>query len=183
MLTRSEPLEVVADIGIAEHDREGRVLTAEFDDFFLTTVYTPNSQRGLTRLDYRMRWDCDFLAFVKKLEKRKPVIFCGDLYVAHTEIALANPKYNVTNNRFTTQERQCFDNIVQAGFIDTFREFTNEGGHYTWWIPMANSRARNVGWRIDYFCITSALRPRLKSATIMADVMGSDHCPVAMELK
>ncbi|MFQ5632861.1 MAG: exodeoxyribonuclease III [bacterium] len=180
--TRRAPLQVFGDMGMPEHDSEGRVLTAEFDDFYLTTVYTPNAQRGLTRLDYRMQWDRDFLAYVKKLEQKKPVIFCGDLNVAHKEIDLTNPKANVNNHGFTPQEREGFNNIVKAGFIDTFREFTKDGGHYTWWSPMSYARARNVGWRIDYFCISAALRPRLKSATILADVMGSDHCPVAMEL-
>lgn len=182
LLTRYRPQRVLRGMGIPEHDREGRVLTAEFDTFFLTTVYTPNAQRGLTRLDYRMRWDRDFLSFLKQLERTKPVIFCGDLNVAHKEIDLANPKANVRNHGFTPEEREGFDRILRAGFIDTFREFTTGGGHYTWWSPIANARARNIGWRIDYFCISAALRPRLRSASILSHITGSDHCPVAMEL-
>ena len=182
MLTRRKPMQIFPDMGIAEHDREGRVLTAEFESFYLTTVYTPNSQRGLTRLDYRMQWDRDFLAFVKNLEKSKPVIFCGDLNVAHKEIDLANPKSNVNNHGFTPQERQGFDNIVQAGFVDTFREFTQGPGHYTWWSPMFHARTRNVGWRIDYFFVSASLKDRIKEATIYDQVTGSDHCPVGIEL-
>ena len=183
ILTRVEALKVTPGIGVAQHDSEGRVMTAEFGDFFLVNVYTPNSQRALTRLDYRVQWDKDFLKYLKKLEKKKPVIFCGDLNVAHTEIDLANPKANVKNHGFTPEERAGFTSLVKAGFIDTFREFNQEGGHYTWWSQMNNARARNVGWRIDYFCISSSLRPRLQAAFILSEVMGSDHCPVGMVLK
>ena len=183
ILTRVEALKVTPGIGVAQHDSEGRVMTAEFGDFFLVNVYTPNSQRALTRLDYRVQWDKDFLKYLKKLEKKKPVIFCGDLNVAHTEIDLANPKANVKNHGFTPKERAGFTSLVKAGFIDTFREFNQEGGHYTWWSQMNNARARNVGWRIDYFCISSSLRPRLQAAFILSEVMGSDHCPVGMLLK
>ncbi|MCP4292358.1 MAG: exodeoxyribonuclease III [bacterium] len=183
-LTRVTPLAVFPGLGDAEHDTEGRVLTAEFEDFFLVTVYTPNSQRELTRLDYRQnKWDKDFLKFVRKLEKSKPVVFCGDLNVSHKEIDLANPKPNKGNAGFTDEERAGFDKIIKAGFIDTFREFETGGGHYSWWSNRPGVRERNVGWRLDYFLISDALRPKLKSASILADVMGSDHCPVEIVLK
>ena len=183
IFTKSRPLAVTPHLGIAEHDREGRVLTAEFPDFFLVNVYTPNSKRELTRLPYRQQWDKDFLAHLKKLEKKKPVVWCGDLNVAHTEIDLANPKANVGNHGFTPEERAGFEVFLAAGFVDTFREFEKGGGHYTWWSPMGGARSRNVGWRLDYFLISAALRPRLKRAGIMPKVLGSDHCPVVLELK
>lgn len=183
IFSRERPLHVSEGIGIAEHDREGRVVTAEFAGFFLVNVYVPNSQRELTRLPYRLQWDQDFLRFLKKLERRKPVIFCGDLNVAHTEIDLANPKSNVRNHGFTVEERAGFTAFVNAEFIDTFREFEKGGGHYSWWSPMAGARARNVGWRIDYFLISQSLRPRLKRAFIQPHITGSDHCPVGIELE
>jgi exodeoxyribonuclease-3 len=183
IFTRHKPLKVEPHIGIVEHDREGRVLTAEFDDFFLVNVYVPNSKRELERLPYRQQWDIDFLKYLKKLEEKKPVVFCGDLNVAHTEIDLANPKSNVRNHGFTIEERSGFSAFVAAGFLDTFREFEKDGKHYTWWSPMSGARARNVGWRIDYFLISKALRPRLKKAVIYPHIMGSDHCPVGIELK
>jgi exodeoxyribonuclease-3 len=145
-------------------------------------VYVPNSKRELTRLAYRQQWDQDFLAFLKKLEQQKPVIFCGDLNVAHTEIDLANPKANVKNHGFTPEERAGFSAFVKAGFIDTFREFEKGGGHYTWWSQMGTARARNVGWRLDYFLVSQAFRPQLKRAFIRPKVLGSDHCPVGIEL-
>ena len=182
VFTKHPPLNVTLGIGITEHDREGRVLTAEYDDFFLVNVYVPNSKRELTRLAYRQQWDGDFLRHLKNLEKRKPVIFCGDLNVAHTEIDLANPKANVKNHGFTPEERAGFSAFVKAGFLDTFREFEKRGGHYTWWSPMSGARARNVGWRIDYFLVSAAFRPRLQSAFIRAKVTGSDHCPVGIEI-
>lgn len=182
IFTRRRPLRVTNGMGLAEHDREGRVITAEYDDFFLVNVYTPNSKRGLERLPYRQEWDAAFLKFLKKLEGTKPVVFCGDLNVAHTEIDLANPKANVRNHGFTIEERNGFSALVRAGFVDTFREFEKGGGHYTWWSPLAGARARNVGWRIDYFLISAALRPRLKRAAILAQVTGSDHCPVMITL-
>ncbi len=182
IFTKQLPLDVVPHIGIAEHDNEGRVLTAEYADFYLVNVYVPNSQRELTRLPYRQQWDRDFLAYLKKLEQKKPVIWCGDLNVAHTEIDLANPKSNMKNHGFTPEERAGFSACVAAGFVDTFREFEQGGGHFTWWSPMAGARARNVGWRIDYFLISQALRPRLKRAYILPKVMGSDHCPVVIEI-
>ncbi|MCA9403036.1 MAG: exodeoxyribonuclease III [Candidatus Omnitrophica bacterium] len=184
IFTRIKPVAVTYGIGIEKHDQEGRVITAEFDDFILVCVYVPNAKRKLERLEYRVReWDVDFLKYLKKLEALKPVVFCGDLNVAHQEIDLANPKANVKNHGFTPEERAGFDNIVKKGFIDTFREFEKDGGHYTWWSPMNNCRDRNIGWRIDYFMISAALRPRLKSARILPDVTGSDHCPVEIELK
>ncbi|HXG47505.1 MAG TPA: exodeoxyribonuclease III, partial [Methylomirabilota bacterium] len=146
IFTRRRPLKVSTGIGIAEHDQEGRVLTAEYEDFFLVNVYVPNSQRELTRLAYRQRWDRAFLRFLKRLEEHKPVVFCGDLNVAHTELDLANPKANVKNHGFTPEERAGFDALIRAGFVDTFREFEKGGGHYSWWSPMAGARARNVGW-------------------------------------
>ena len=183
IFTRERPLEVSTGIGHAEHDNEGRVLTAEYAAFFLVNVYVPNSQRELTRLDYRQRWDKDFLAYLKKLEKKKPVVFCGDLNVAHTEIDLANPKANVKNHGFTPEERAGFSAMVKSGFVDTFREFEKGGGHYTWWSPMGTARARNIGWRLDYFLVSTALRPKLKRAFIQPHIVGSDHCPAGLELK
>lgn len=182
IFTKLRPLKVTPHIGITDHDREGRVQTAEFDDFFLVNVYVPNSKRDLSRLTYRQQWDKDFLHYLKKLERKKPVIFCGDLNVAHTEIDLANPRANVRNHGFTVEERAGFTSFVKAGFLDTFREFEKSGGHYTWWSQMNGARSRNVGWRIDYFLISAALRPRLKRAIIHANVLGSDHCPVEIEI-
>ncbi len=178
-----EPVDVRQGIGIAKHDTEGRVLTCELPELFVVNVYVPNSKRDLARLPYRAEeWDVDFLKYVKKLEKKKPVIFCGDLNVAHTEIDLTHPKTNVKNHGFTPEERKGFDNIVKAGFVDSFREFQKDGGHYTWWSQMANCRARNIGWRIDYVVVSGALRPRLHEAFILPEVMGSDHCPVGVVL-
>ena len=183
LMTKTEPLEVKFGIGIKEHDQEGRVITAEYPKFYLVNVYTPNTKRDLSRLAYRQEWDKAFLSYLKKLEKKKPVIFCGDLNVAHTEIDLTYPKANVRNHGFTAEERAGFDQIVKAGFIDTFREFEKGGGHYTWWSQFNNCRGRNIGWRIDYFCVSKALRPRLDAAAILPQVMGSDHCPVAIIIK
>lgn len=183
IFTKIKPMNVEYDLGIKEHHGEGRVITAEFKDFYLVNVYTPNSQRGLTRLTYRQQWDKDFLAHMKKLEKKKPVIFCGDLNVAHKEIDLANPKSNRKNAGFTDEERSGFDNIVSEGFIDTFREFNKEPHQYTWWSYMFNARAKNVGWRIDYFCVSKSLKEKLHHAFILQDVKGSDHCPVGIVLK
>ncbi|EDY17162.1 exodeoxyribonuclease III Xth [Chthoniobacter flavus Ellin428] len=147
IFTKTKPIAVTLGIGVAEHDREGRVITAEYADFFLVNVYVPNSKRELTRLAYRQQWDRDFLAYLKKLELKKPVIWCGDLNVAHTEIDLARPKDNVKNHGFTPEERAGFDAFVGAGFVDAFREFEKAGGHYTWWSQMGTARARNIGWR------------------------------------
>ena len=183
IFSKKEPLSVKNNIGIDKHDNEGRVITVEFEDYFLVTVYTPNSKRELLRLEYRAQeWDIDFLKYLKKLEEEKPVIFCGDLNVAHKEIDLKNPKTNKRNAGFTDEERSGFDNYIASGFIDTFREFEKGEGHYTWWSYMFNSRAKNVGWRIDYFCISQILRSKLAKSYILKDVMGSDHAPVAIEI-
>jgi exodeoxyribonuclease-3 len=182
IFTKARPQRVTPHLGRAEHDREGRVLTAEFADFFLVNVYVPNSKRDLSRLAYRQKWDRDFLRFLKQLEREKPVIVGGDFNVAHTELDLANPRANVHNHGFTPEERAGFSAFVRAGFLDTFREFERGGGHYTWWSQLTGARARNVGWRIDYFLISASLRPRLKRAFIRAAVEGSDHCPVGIEL-
>ena len=183
IFSKIEPISCKNDIGIKEHDSEGRVITLEFDSYYLITVYTPNSKRELLRLKYRIEWDIDFLNYLKELEKSKPVIFCGDLNVAHTEIDLKNPKTNHSNPGFTDEERQGFTNMIKTGFIDTFREFTKEGGHYTWWSYMFQARMRNIGWRIDYFCTSKKLKNFLKTSTILKNVMGSDHCPVMLEIK
>lgn len=183
IFSKKEPLSVKNNIGIDKHDNEGRVIAVEFEDYFLVTVYTPNSKRELLRLEYRVQeWDVDFLKYLKKLEEEKPVIFCGDLNVAHKEIDLKNPKTNKRNAGFTNEERSGFDNYIESGFIDTFREFEKGEGHYTWWSYMFNSRAKNVGWRIDYFCISQILRSKLAKSYILKDVMGSDHAPVAIEI-
>ena len=183
IFSKVEPLSIHYDMGIKKHDLEGRVITAEFKDYFLVTVYTPNSKRELLRLDYRQKeWDVDFLKHLKELEKKKPVVFCGDLNVAHKEIDLKNPKTNRRNAGFTDEERMGFDNYVNAGFIDTFREFEKGEGHYTWWSYMFQARVRDIGWRIDYFCISKALRAILKNAYILKDVLGSDHAPIALEI-
>ncbi|MEN9733165.1 MAG: hypothetical protein RLZ45_1160 [Verrucomicrobiota bacterium] len=183
ILSRHRPLQVTLGIGVARHDQEGRVLTAEFDGFFLVNVYTPNSQRELARLPYRMEWDRDFRAYLRKLEALKPVVFCGDLNVAHTEIDLANPKANVRNHGFTAEERSGMDALVTDGFVDTFREFEKGPGHYSWWSPMGGARTRNVGWRLDYFLMSGRIRTRLRSAFIRSTVLGSDHCPVGIEME
>ncbi|MNH50314.1 Exodeoxyribonuclease [compost metagenome] len=163
--------------------KEGRVISAEFDDFWVVTVYTPNSKGDLSRLGLRdKQWDPAFLEHIKELEKQKPVIFCGDLNVAHTEDDLANPKPNVGKHGFTNEERAGLQNIIDAGFIDTLRMFVKGNGHYTWWTHWANARARNVGWRIDYFLASNSLKDRIKAASIHADILGSDHCPVSIEL-
>jgi exodeoxyribonuclease-3 len=181
IFSKIKPVNEMYGIGIEEHDQEGRVITLEFEDYYLVTVYTPNSKRELLRLEYRQRWDSDFLKFVKSLESKKPVIFCGDLNVAHKEIDLKNPKTNHRNPGFTDEERSSFDNIVNAGFIDTFREFNNDGGHYTWWSYMFQARQKDIGWRIDYFCTSKSLKSNLKDAYILKDVLGSDHAPVVLE--
>lgn len=181
IFTRVEPLSVSYGIGIEEHDHEGRVITLEFEDFFLITVYTPNSQDGLKRLDYRMRWETDFLAYLKKLEEKKPVIFCGDLNVAHTEIDLKNPKTNRMNAGFTDQEREKMTTVLSSGFIDTFRYFYPDlEGAYSWWSYRFHAREKNAGWRIDYFIVSEALKDRLVSASIHNEIFGSDHCPVEL---
>jgi exodeoxyribonuclease-3 len=182
IFSRQPPMQVTQGMGKEEHDREGRLLTAEFPDFFLVNVYVPNSQRELARLPYRQRWDADFARYLAGLQSSKPVVVCGDLNVAHREIDLTHPKANVKNHGFTPEERAGFDALLGIGLLDTFREFEKDGGHYTWWSPMNRARERNVGWRIDYFLASSSLRPRLNKAFILRDVQGSDHCPVGMEM-
>ena len=183
IFSKIKPLDVINDMGIAKHDDEGRIIAMELKDYYLITVYTPNAKRELLRLEYRQEWDIDFLKYIKNLEKKKPVIFCGDLNVAHTEIDLKNPKTNHFNPGFTDQERKGFSNILDAGFLDTFREFTKDGGHYTWWSYMFQARKRNIGWRIDYFCISEILKSKLINSYILKDVLGSDHAPVVLEIK
>ncbi len=182
VLTRTPPIAVHRGIGIAEHDREGRVLTLEFEAFFLVNVYVPNSQRELTRLDYRQAWDRSFVGYLAALQERKPVVCCGDLNVAHQPRDLARPKENARTHGFTAEERAGFDAFLAAGFVDTFRQFVEEGGHYTWWSQMNRARERNIGWRIDYFLASTPLQPALRRAWILSDVPGSDHCPVGLEL-
>ena len=169
--------------GYGDPNEEGRVISAEFEDFWVVNVYTPNAKPDLSRLPLRHKlWDPAFLAFLKHLEKGKPVIFCGDLNVAHTPDDLANPNANEGEHGFTKEEREGIDTLIAAGFVDAFRLFTKGGGHYTWWTHFANARARNVGWRIDYFFVSKSLVPRVRSVKIYPDVMGSDHCPVSLEL-
>lgn len=181
VFTKIEPQKVSYGIGIDEHDHEGRVITLEYDDYYLVNSYTPNSQRGLERLKYRMKWEDDFRNYLVALKERKPVIVCGDLNVAHKEIDLKNPASNRMNAGFTDEEREKFSALLDAGFIDTFRYFyPDRAGAYTWWSYMFNAREKNVGWRIDYFCVSEALKPRLKDAAILSDVTGSDHCPVEL---
>jgi exodeoxyribonuclease-3 len=182
------PEDIIQEFGVTgdtfgDPNLEGRVLAAEFEKFIIVTVYTPNSKRELTRLELRdKQWDPAFLAYCKQLEKEKPVIFCGDLNVAHTEMDLANPASNEGEHGFTEQERRGFQNFLDAGFVDTFRVFTQGNGHYSWWTHWAKARERNVGWRIDYFLVSETLKDKVQSATIHADVMGSDHCPVSIEI-
>lgn len=196
IFSKVKPLKVIVGFedGIAEKyglaadkygdpAKEGRVLSAEFEKFYAVTVYTPNSKRDLTRLPLRdKQWDPAFLAHCKALETRKPVIFCGDLNVAHQEIDLAHPKANVGKHGFTDEERAGFQKMLDSGFIDTFRIFTKDGGHYSWWTHWANARANNVGWRIDYILVSQILKDKVESASIHADVMGSDHCPVSITI-
>ena len=184
IFTRIKPISVKKGIGVEEHDKEGRVITLEFEDYYLVTVYTPNSQAELARLDYRMKWEEDFKAYLKKLEEKKPVIVCGDLNVAHKDIDLKNPKTNRKNAGFTDEEREKFSKLLESGFIDTFRYFyPKEEGKYSWWSYRFSARKKNAGWRIDYFLVSECLKNRLKSADILSDVMGSDHCPVELVLE
>ena len=184
LASREQPLDVRLGMGVREHDREGRVITAEFADFHVVNVYTPNSQRGLLRLDYRLEWDAAFRHYVRTLDAEKPVLFCGDLNVSHREIDLANPKQNRRNAGFTDEERAGFDRMLDAGFLDSFRVFEPETpGRYSWWTYRMNARARNIGWRLDYVMASAALRPRLTEAFILPDVKGSDHCPVGIHLE
>ena len=180
--SKTKPKKVALDLGIEEHDQEGRVITATYDDFHLVNVYTPNSQRGLKRLEYRQVWDEAFLDHVKKLNRRKPVIFCGDLNCAHTEIDLANPKSNKKNAGFTVEERSGLDAMAAAGFVDSFRHFDEGPQNYSWWTYRSNARERNIGWRLDYFWVSEKLIDQVSSATIRADIFGSDHCPVEITI-
>ena len=184
IFTKKEPISVYYGLGIEEHDREGRVITLEFEDFYMITVYTPNSQNGLARLDYRMKWEEDFKNYLKNLEKTKPVIVCGDLNVAHKEIDLKNPTTNRKNAGFTDEEREKFTELLNAGFIDTFRYFyPDTKGIYSWWSYRFNARKNNAGWRIDYFVVSEALKDKLVSAKIHTEIFGSDHCPVELVIK
>ena len=183
LFTKKEPLSVTYGIGIEEHDQEGRVITAEYPEYYVVTVYVPNAQRELTRLEYRMKWEADFLAYLKQLEEQKPVIFCGDLNVAHQEIDLKNPKTNHHNAGFTDEERGCFTRVLENGFVDTFRYFYPDTKDvYSWWSYMRQAREKNIGWRIDYFVASECLKEKLADARIHMEILGSDHCPVELEL-
>lgn len=183
VFTKYEPLSVRYGIGIPEHDTEGRAITLEYEEFYLLCVYTPNAQRELARLDYRMAWEDALRAYIMDLDSRKPVIYCGDLNVAHEEIDLKNPKTNRQNAGFTDQERECFTKVLEAGFLDTYRYFyPDKEGVYSWWSYMFQARAKNAGWRIDYFVVSKELEGRLTDAAIHTQVMGSDHCPVELVL-
>lgn len=184
LFTKKEPISVTYGIGIEEHDHEGRVITAEFEDFYFITVYVPNSQNELARLDYRMQWEKDFLAYIKKLEETKPVIYCGDLNVAHNEIDLKNPKTNRHNAGFTDEERGAFSRVIESGMIDTYRYFyPDKKDIYSWWSYRFHAREKNAGWRIDYFVVSESLKGRLVSADIHTDIEGSDHCPVELVIR
>jgi len=189
IFSKIKPLSVSYGMGIEEHDTEGRVLTCEFEYYFLVTVYTPNSKRGLERLEYRtQKWDVDFLTYVKQLEEKKPVVFCGDLNVAHKKIDIKNADSNKTTQTkpgsagFTDAERKGFDNILDAGFIDTFRLLHPDEEKYSWWSYMFSARSRNIGWRIDYFCVSNSLKQKILKSDILNEIMDSDHCPVFLEL-
>ncbi|WP_294901018.1 exodeoxyribonuclease III [uncultured Eubacterium sp.] len=184
VFTKKTPLSVRYGIGIEEHDHEGRVITLEYEKFFFVTVYTPNSQSELARLDYRMKWEDDFLAYLKSLEETKPVIYAGDLNVAHQKIDLKNPKTNRKNAGFTDEERAKFSNVLANGMIDTYRYFYPEQtGIYSWWSYRFKAREKNAGWRIDYFVVSEALKDMLQDAKIHTDILGSDHCPVELDIK
>jgi exodeoxyribonuclease-3 len=183
LFTKKEPLNVTYGIGVEEHDNEGRVITAEYESFYLIAVYVPNSQRELTRLDYRMKWEEDFLKYILKLEKKKPVIYCGDLNVAHKEIDLKNPKTNHQNAGFTDEERACFSKVLESGYTDSFRFFYPDMTDiYSWWSYMFKSREKNAGWRIDYFVVSNKLEKKMQDAKIHTEIMGSDHCPVELDI-
>ena len=183
IFTKKEPLAVTYGIGVDEHDHEGRVITLEYEDFFFITVYVPNSQDELKRLDYRMRWEDDWHRYIKSLEKKKPVIYCGDLNVAHKEIDLKNPTANHHNAGFTDEERGKLSALLDDGMIDTFRLFYPDTVTYSWWSYRFKARERNAGWRIDYFLASEALKPRLRDAKIHTEIYGSDHCPVELEIE
>ena len=180
--SKTKPLSVTKGIGIEEHDQEGRVLTCEYEDFYLVNCYTPNSKDGLLRLDYRMIWEDEFRNYLKKLEESKPVVLCGDLNVAHKEIDLKNPKTNTRNAGFTIEERNKMSELLNSGFIDTYRYFYPDKIEYSWWSYRFKSREKNAGWRIDYFIVSESLKDRIKDACIHTQVLGSDHCPVELEM-
>ena len=183
LITKTEPLSVAYGLGIPEHDTEGRVITAEYEDFYLVCCYTPNAQNELARIDYRMQWEDDFRAYLMELDRKKPVVLCGDLNVAHQEIDLKNPKSNRGNAGFSDQEREKMTALLGSGFADTFRAlYPDRTGAYTWWSYRFNARKNNAGWRIDYFIVSERLLPRVKDQIIHADVTGSDHCPVELDL-
>ena len=183
VFTKERPLAVTYGMAMEEHDQEGRVITLEYEDFYFVTVYTPNSQSELARLDYRMTWEDDFLAYLKGLDEKKPVVFCGDLNVAHKEIDLKNPKTNRKNAGFTDEERGKFTDLLAAGFTDTFRYlYPDVEGIYSWWSYRFSARAKNAGWRIDYFCVSDCLKDKIEDAKILTDVMGSDHCPIELDI-
>lgn len=183
LFTKEEPVSVTYGIGIQEHDQEGRVITAEYPDYYVVTCYTPNSKAELLRLPYRMEWEDAWCSYLKGLEEKKPVIFCGDLNVAHKEIDLKNPKTNGNNAGFTIQERDKFTRLLEQGFVDTFRHFyPQQEGAYSWWSYRFRARENNAGWRIDYFCVSESLTERLQGAAIHSDITGSDHCPVELDI-
>ena len=181
--SKVKPSKVRLGIGVEEHDREGRVVTSTFEDFHLVNVYTPNAQRALARLEYRMEWDSSFLDYLKRLNRRKPVIFCGDLNCSHKEIDLANPKANRKNAGFSDEERASLDAMVEAGFVDSFRHFDPSPDQYTWWTQRTNAREKNIGWRLDYFWVAKRFMSQVTSANIRNDIFGSDHCPIELELR
>ena len=183
VFTKKEPLSVSYGIGIDEHDHEGRVITLEYADFYFVVCYTPNSQRELTRLTYRMKWEDDFRAYLKSLDEKKPVIYCGDLNVAHEEIDLKNPKTNHFSAGFTDEEREKFTQLLSEGFSDTFRTLYPEQVTYSWWSYMYGARLKNVGWRIDYFVVSNRIMEKVKDSVIFTEVLGSDHCPVGLDIE
>lgn len=181
--TRIKPIKVTFGMGIEEHDKEGRMITLEFSNFFLITVYVPNSKRELLRLDYRMKWESDFLLYIKKLEQKKPVVFCGDLNVCHKEIDIANPSANLRSPGFTIEEREKFTQLLNSGYIDTYRYLNPNKKIYTWWSYFHNARERNIGWRLDYFVISKKLLSNMKEAYIYNGIYGSDHCPIGLSVE
>lgn len=184
IFAKREPLSVTYDLGIEKHDQEGRVITLEYDGFYLVNVYTPNSKRELERLDYRMEWEEDFRAYLKELDKKKPVILCGDLNVAHKEIDLKNPKTNTRNAGFTMEEREKMTKLLEDGFVDSFRYlYPDATDRYTWWSYMFRAREKNAGWRIDYFIVSETIKDKIKDSIIHKDVQGSDHCPVELDIE
>ena len=184
IFTKNKPKNISYGLGIDKHDKEGRLITLEYDNYYLSTVYTPNSQPELARLSYRQEWEDDFREYFNKLDEKKPVIICGDMNVAHNEIDLKNPKSNRKNPGFSDEEREKFTQLLDSGFTDTFRHFyPDKEGEYTWWSYRFNARKNNSGWRIDYFCVSDRLQENLKSASIHQDIMGSDHCPISIEIE